>query len=319
MKKYKKIITISIALLIIVSMSACSSAKDKTVSGQSKLQTLNIGAISSVDVVPIIIADQKGYFKKQGLEVKFEPFKSSSDRDAALQAGNLDGVICDEIAICLYQNAGLNMKITGITDGDFILVAGAGSGIKDIKDVKGKSVAISEKTAIEYTLDKILEKNSMNPKDVTKTIIPAIPTRFEMLRNKKVDLSLLPEPFASLAIKDGGIALQSANKLGTYPSVTAFNQKSIDNKKSEIKAFYKAYNEAVDYINSTPVSEYEDIVIKTVGYPDEMKGKISLPKFRKNVLPTEEGLKAVIEWTTNKGLIKKVLNPKELMNDIGVN
>lgn len=319
MMKFKKMLTLFSASLLVVSMSACSATKEKTNTSNTKMQTLNIGAISSVDVVPIVIADVKGYFKKQGLEVKFQTFKSPSDRDAALQAGNLDGLICDEIGICLYQNGGLDVKITGVTDGNFILVAGADSGIKDIKSVKGKSVAISEKTSIEYTLDKILEKNSMKPTDVIKTIVPAIPTRFEMLRNKKVDLALLPEPFATLAIKEGGIAIESASKLGTYPSVTAFTQKSIDNKNSEIKAFYKAYNETVNYINSTPVSEYEDIVIKTVGYPQEMKGKINLPKFRQNILPTEDGLKAVIDWTTNKGLIKKVFNPKDLMNSIGVN
>ncbi|MBC8062904.1 MAG: ABC transporter substrate-binding protein [Clostridiaceae bacterium] len=316
----KKILTLFVASMVVVSMSACSSVKEKeSDTSKPKMQILNIGAINSVDVVPIVIADQKGYFKKQGLEVRFQPFKSPSDRDAALQAGSLDGLITDEIGICLYENGGLDVRITGITDGNFILVAGADSGIKEVKDVKGKSVAISEKTSIEYTLDKILEKNSMSPKDVKKTVVPAIPTRFEMLRNKKVDLALLPEPFATLAIKEGGIAIASASKLGTYPSVTAFTQKSIDNKSNEIKAFYKAYNETVNYINSTPISEYEDTVIKTVGYPEEMKGKIILPKFRQNILPTEEGLKAVIDWTTNKGLVKKVLNPKDLINSIGVN
>lgn len=315
MIKLKKILSAVTASILMVSLSACSSTKQTETTSK---QTLNIGAIGSIDVVPIVIANEKGLFKKQGVEVNFQPFKSSKDRDAAFQGGNLDGIICDEVAVCLYQNADFDVKITGVTDGDFMLIANSKSGIKSISDIKGKSVAISEKTAIEYTLDQILEKNSIQPKDVKKSMVPAVPTRLEMLRNNKVDAALLPDPFATLAIKDGGILLGSASKLASYPSVTAFTQKSIDEKSNEIKAFYKAYNEAVDYINSTPISEYEAIVMSTVGYPDDMKGKIALPKFRKSTLPSEAEIKTAIEWTIKNGLINKSLSPKDLINDIGI-
>jgi NitT/TauT family transport system substrate-binding protein len=317
MIKFRKIVPILIASLLIISLSACSSPKE-TVTNQVPKQVLNIGAVSSVDVIPIIIADEKGFFEKEGITVNFQPFKSSKDRDAAFQGGNLDGIICDQIAISLYQNADFDVKITGITDGDFNLIANPSSGINSINDIKGKSIAISEKTCIEYILDKMLVNNTMEPNDVQKTIVPPIPTRLEMLRNSKVDGALLPEPFSTLAIKDGGILIGSASKENLSPSVTAFTQQSIDAKADEIKSFYKAYNEAVEYINSTPISEYEDTIIKTVGYPEEMRGKINLPTFRKNKLPSEEEVQSVIDWATKNDLIKKTLVPKDLMNDIGV-
>ncbi|MCB2290359.1 MetQ/NlpA family ABC transporter substrate-binding protein [Clostridium sp. CS001] len=314
MNKLKKILSIITATSLVLSLTACSP---KNEAAPVSKQTLNFGAMSSIDAVPIVIANEKGFFKKEDLEVNLQTFKNSKDRDAAFLGRNLDGIIGDEVAISLYQNADFNVKITGVTDGDFMLIANSKSGIKSISDIKGKSVAISEKTAIEYTLDKVLEKNSLEPKDVKKSVVPAIPTRLEMLRNNNVDAALLPEPFATLAIKDGGILLGSASNLATYPSVTAFTQKAIESKSTEIKAFYKAYNEAVDYINSTQISEYEDTIIKTVGYPEDMKGKITLPKFRKNALPSEAEVKSAIDWTVKNGLVKKTLNPKDLMSDIG--
>lgn len=314
MIKLKKLLSIVTASALVLSLSACSPVKENTSAAK---KTLNFGAMSSVDAVPIVIANEKGFFKKEGVDVNFQSFKNSKDRDAAYQAGSLDGVICDYIAISLYQNADFNVKITGVTDGDFMLIAGAKSGIKSINDIKGKSVAISEKTSIEYSLDKILEKNSLQPKDVKKSIIPAIPTRLEMLKNNNVDAALLPEPFSSLAISDGGTLLGSASKNNSFTSVTAFTQKAIDAKSNEIKAFYRAYNEAVDYINSTPIAEYEDTIIKAVGYPESMKGKITLPKFKKNTLPSEADVQAAIDWTVKNGLVKKTLNPKDLMSDIG--
>jgi NitT/TauT family transport system substrate-binding protein len=279
---------------------------------------LNFGAIGSVEVIPIIIADEKGYFEKEGIDVNFQSFKSAKDRDAAFQSGNLDGIICDEVAITLYQNADFDVKITGLTDSNFMLIANPDSGIKSINNMEGKSVAISEKTCIEYTLDTLLEKNALDPNNVQKSMVPAIPTRLEMLRTNKVNAALLPEPFSTLAIKDGGILLGSANDAGIYTSVTAFTQKAISSKSTEIKAFFKAYNQAVDYVNNTSISEYEDIIIKTVGYPEDMKGKIELPKFRKNILPEEADIKAAIDWAAKNNLLKKELNPKDLVSNIGI-
>ena len=319
MKTRKKISVICLALVLAISFSACAASQAAIDSKQEQAKVLNFGAMASVEMIPIIVAEENGYFEKQGITVNLQTFKNSKDRDAALQSGNLDGIISDEVAVALYQNAGLDVKITGLTDGNFVLIASPNSGIKAIEDIKGKSVAISEKTVIEYTFDKVLEKNGLDPKEAQKSIVPAIPTRLEMLRTNKVDTALLPEPFATLAVKDGGLVLGSANEADIYTSITAFTQESIDSKGNEIKAFFKAYNEAVDYVNSTPISQYEDIIIKTVGYPEDMKGKIVLPKFKKNILPAEADIQAVIEWTKGNNLLNKELSPKDLINNIGIN
>ncbi|HYF81595.1 MAG TPA: MetQ/NlpA family ABC transporter substrate-binding protein [Clostridia bacterium] len=319
MKKFNKVMIICLSVMLLVSLTACSSTNQGTADDTKKAaQTLNFGAIGSVEVIPIIIADEKGYFEKEGIDVNFQSFKSAKDRDAAFQSGNLDGIICDEVAICLYQNADFDVKITGLTDGNFMLIANPNSGIKSINEMKGKSVAISENTCIEYTLDTLLEKNSLKPEDVQKSMVPAIPTRLEMLRTNKVDAALLPEPFSTLAVKDGGILLGSANDAGIYTSVTAFTQEAISSKSAEIKAFFKAYNQGVDYVNNTPIAEYEDIIIKTVGYPEDMRGKIELPKFRKNLLPKDTEIKSVIDWAAKNNLLKKELSPKDLTSNIGI-
>lgn len=311
----KKILAIITTTFTVLSLTACSSPKNTTTNSN---EVLNFGIMGSVDAVPLVIAKEKGYFEEEGIEVNIETFKNSKDRDAAFQGETLDGVIADEVAISLYQNADFDVKITGITDGDFMLIAGTDSGIKSVSDLKGKSVAISEKTAIEYTLDNILEKNSIETSAIEKSIVPPIPTRLEMLRSNNVDAALLPEPFSSLALANGGILLGSASSLATYPSVTAFKQEALDTKEDEIKGFYKAYNKAVDYINNTPISELEDIIIETVGYPDDMRGNIVLPTFTKNTLPSESELKAAIEWCEKNELITKSLSPSDLTNDIGV-
>lgn len=313
MKGSKITLFILIACLLVSALSGC--APDKTPAEVPS--TLTMGLTPSVDAIPFVIAKDKGFFEKQGIAVNFEIFKSAKDRDAAFQSGALDGVLSDQVGVCLYQNGGFDVKITGITDGDFMLVAGKNSGIKSIQDLKGKKIAISEKTVIEYTLDKILEKNSITPEEVEKVAIPPIPTRLEMLKNNQVDAALLPEPFSSFAMNDGAVLLDSAYTEGMFPAISAFTQKAIDAKGKEISKFYKAYGEAVTYVNKTPIAEYEDLVIKTIGYPEEMKGKIKLPEFRNNALPSDAALSSAIEWAAKKGLVKETLKPSDMVNTIG--
>jgi NitT/TauT family transport system substrate-binding protein len=318
MKSLKKLTAALCAVTVTLSLAGCSSKTNSQEAAvkQEVKKSLTVGLTPGTDAIPFIIAKENGYFEKQGLEVNLEVFKSAKDRDAAFQSGALDGALSDEVAVTLYQNGGFDVKITGITDGDFMLVAGKDSGIKSVSDLKGKKIAVSQKTVIEYTLDKLLEKESVSSEEVEKVAIPAIPTRLEMLKNNKIDAALLPEPFSTFAINDGAILLNSAYSEGMYPNVSVFTQESIDTKGKEINAFYKAYAEAVEYVNKTPISEYEDIVIKTIGYPEEMRGKIKLPKYRESVIPSDADLQAAIDWSTKKGFIKQTIKPSDMVSDI---
>lgn len=309
MKKYLFIILSGLFL------AACASVRSST---PEDLQELNFGAINSVDVLPIIIAEENGYFAEEGLTVNYEGFNSSNDRDSAFISGQLDGMICDIVAITLYQNGGTDVKITGVTDGDFNLIARQGAGIEQVNDLVGQHVAISDNTLIEYSLDRIVVEHGLEVSEVVKTIVPAVPVRLEMLRNDQVDAALLPEPFSTLAINEGAIVLGSANKEGFYPSVSAFSQDAIDEKSEEIKRFYRAYDRAVDYLNETPIESYEDIIIDTVGYAKDMRGSIELPNFRKNQLPSDDIIEDVISWVKEKGLIEINLTPEEIVNSVGI-
>ena len=219
------------------SLVACSSKPEVVPEVKEEIAVTNpltIGVMGSIDTMPLIIAQENGFFDTHGVEVNVEVFKAAKDRDAALQAGALDGVLCDEVAIAIYQNADIDMKITGITDGQFALVAGANTGINTVNDLVGKKVAISENTVIEYTLDTILEANGVAIDSVEKVAIPPMPTRLEMLNSGEVDAALMPNPFSDAAVSAGGTIIEKVDSTGKYISVTAFTQEAIDTKANEI-------------------------------------------------------------------------------------
>lgn len=181
-----KNVLIIVLLTLLLMITGCSK-KSEVVSSAEEKPVIRIGMMSSSDVIPFVLINENKLSDKYNFELELQVFTSAKDRDAALQAGELDGVLTDYIGVCMYQNAGLDVKITGITDGDYILVAGKDSGITDISQIKGKSIAISENTLIEYTLDNILKKNGLEDTDVVKEVVPRIPDRLELLRNDKIE------------------------------------------------------------------------------------------------------------------------------------
>lgn len=311
-----KIVVMTALLILLLTAAGCSKKEDAAVSAAGDKTLLRIGMMSSSDVIPYVLINENKLSDKYNFELDLQVFTSAKDRDAAFQAGELDGVLTDYIGVCMYQNAGFDVKITGITDGDYILVAGKNSGITDISQIKGKSIAISEKTLIEYVLDNISAENGLADTEVVKEIVPRIPDRLELLRNEQIDLGLLPEPFATLALADGAVRLGTANEYGLYPAVSAFSKTALDEKNEAVRNLYKAYNEAVDYMNNTDIREYEKTVIEAVGYPEEMLGEITIKPFRVSELPPEEDVAAAVVWASEKGLCESALTYEQMTYDV---
>ncbi|WP_042276545.1 ABC transporter substrate-binding protein [[Clostridium] dakarense] len=314
--RFKKIIGATMALAIATTMVACKKQEEKPEQKKAD-NTLRVGVMGSIDAIPLVLAKENGYFKELGLDLDLQIFKAAKDRDAALQAGELDGVLADEVAISIYQNSGIDMKITGTTNGTFTLVAGKDSGVKSANDLKGKKIGISERTMMDYLADYIATENGMNAKDIEKVAIPAMPARLEALRNNQIDAAILPAPFNDTAIADGGKEIVKLYNKDIMISTTGFLQDAINKKPEAIKDFYKAYNKSIDYINNNDISKYEDIVISTVGYSEDMRGNIKLPDFKANYLPSEEKVQKVFDWSKENKIITKELKAKDAMSDIG--
>ena len=316
--KFKKLMTLAMTVALTVTMVACGSKNTTEESAQKENTKLRMGVMASIDAVPLVIAQEKGYFAEEGIDLDLQIFKAAKDRDAALQAGELDGVLCDEVAISIYQNSDIDMKITGTTNGYWNLVAGKDSGIKSISDLKGKKVAISENTMIDYLSDYIATTNGMKASDIEKVAIPAMPARLEALKNNQVDAAILPAPFNDTAIADGGLNITEIYNNDIMISVTAFLQNVIDSNPEAIKGFYKAYNKAIDFMKSNDITEYEDTIISTVGYSEDMRGNIILPELKTNYLPAEEKVQEVLDWSKNKGLLTKDITAKDVISTVGV-
>ena len=310
MKKYL-LLAISLICVFAVMVSGCGNKQS-----DKELQAITVGVMPDIDSVPIIIAQEKGYFAEEGLKVNIQQFKSAMDRDAALQSGNLDGAISDLLAVAFAKSGGFDVKVTAYTDGDYKLIAGKNENVASPKDLAGKDVAVSKNTIIEYVTDQISVSQSMKEDSINKVVIPQIPTRLEMLQNGKLAAATLPEPMGSIAVANGCKFVTDSEQLGINPGVMMFTAKCVDNKKAELQAFYRAYNKAVKYLNEHPQDEYMDLIIEKSGFPAIAKTALKLPKYREAGLPQEKDVVDCMKWMNSKGLIKQEFSYKDLVVDL---
>lgn len=302
-------------LLPLVFLAAGCSTESRQES-KAELGTLTVGLMPDTDSLPFIIAQEKGYFADEGLKIELQQFKSAMDRDSALQSGNLDGAVSDMLAVAFAKDGGFDVRVTSMTDGSYKLIAAPGEGRVSVQELAGKEVAVSRNTIIEYVTDHILASNGMSGDAIEKVVIPQIPTRLEMLQTGKLAAATLPEPMASIAVHNGCRFVAGSDELGINPGVILFTERAAKDKEQEIKAMYRAYNKAVDYLNHADRSEYIDLVVAKGSFPPAAKEALLLPAYHSAALPKESDVTDCISWLRDKALIKKTYGYNDIVLDL---
>lgn len=310
----KSIAIVALVLMLFVLAGCAGEKRETAVQKQNPTQGITIGLMPDVDSIPFIIAQEKGFFKEEGVTISLKSFKSAMERDSALQSGNLDGAVSDVLAEAFAKAGGFDTVITALTNGSYKLVANKNEPATSVNELKGKDVAISKNTIIEYVTDRIAAEAGLDGNAINKTVIPQIPARLEMLQNGKIAAATLPDPLATVAIKNGGKVINTSDQLGINPGVMLFTVKAVNEKEKEIQAMYRAYNKAVDYLAREPMENYIDLIIEKAGFPKDVKGALVLPKYKKATAPQPKDIEEVINWLQAKNLIKQKYQYTDLVD-----
>lgn len=298
---------ITFLLLVTILVVSCTSTKK-----ESKNMTLDMGVMSSMDYLPIAVAQANGYFENEGLTINLQKFFSANDRDAAIQSGNLDGSILDYTGGAVQRAGGVEIYFTSQCDGTFELIAG-----KNINqaDLKGKNFAVARNTVVDFCTDIVLQNAGVAQSDVVKSEINKIPLRLEMLRNGKIDMTVLPDPFATIAKADGFPKVTSLKEQGYQVTGIVFTKNAIETKVDAINAFYKAYNQAVADLQSKPASDFKDILASEIGFPEPLAANVEIPDYQPAKLPAVKDLEAVGAWLKERELIPADFDVNSIVND----
>lgn len=295
-----KLLHIIYTLFLVALFVSCTNKSKETADNNT---VLNIGVMSSIDYLPLAVAQENGFFEKKGVNITIHKFYSANERDAAFQSGNLDGTILDYTGAAIQRAGGVKLKVTSQCNGTFILIAGKDSEVNNIADLKGKKLAVSRNTIIDFCTDLVLQKANIPEDEIDRVEINKIPLRLEMLRNGKIDATMLPDPFATIALQDGNRSIIDIHEMVVHITGIAFHEEVIEQKNEAIKGFYRAYNEAVNLLNTQPASNFHDLLISEIGFPEELVSSIQLPTYSMAHIPVDSDLEKVAAWLKSKELV----------------
>ncbi|MDD3902474.1 MAG: MetQ/NlpA family ABC transporter substrate-binding protein [Sphaerochaeta sp.] len=298
-------------LCLLVSLSMLSSLFSSPTSEQAPMK---IGIMPDADSLPFLLAQERSLFTEAGLAVELVPFQSPVERDAAFQAGRLDGFVGDTLGALFLEQAGFDISVTSITNGRYGLVASPAKNIKSIKDLGGKEIAVSSNTIIEYLASSLVLSAGVE-REAFKTIaIPKIPVRLEMVLSSQISAACLPEPFYTLALNKGAIDLGNSTSLDDAPGLMIFSAKFVENHKDALLSFYQAYWEAAQMINADS-DAYRDFLVASTGFPEAIRDVYQFVEYTKPSVPTEDQVSKVVSWMEDHDLLTNPPSYENLVDD----
>ena len=226
-------------------------------------QTVTVGTAGTTSDAPIFIADQKGYFKEEGLDVKVTPFKSASDMVPPLGTGQLDAG-AGSASAGLYNAVARGIKIRIVADkassppgygATKIIVRKdhVDSGrYKELKDLKGMRFAMNAPgVSNTSTLNTLLKSAGLRYSDVDTVDLP-LPDHVTAMKNKSVDAAASVEPAPTILIRGGDAVLIKADDeiLPNHQIAILLYSEDFALKRTEAAhRFMRAYIRAVRFYN----------------------------------------------------------------------
>ncbi len=305
MKKQLLLITV-IAMTLGLLMTGC--AKEET------SQTLKIGVMSDIGAAPFIMAQENGYFEDLGVDVELTVFKSATDRDTAMQTGNLDGAMADMLTVVFYNDSEFKAKMTSQTYGSYVMVTSPALKKQDLESLETIKVGISANTVIDFVTDQIAANNNINEK-IETVAIPQMPVRLEMLGAGELNAATLPEPLASAAVISGGETVNGTLDLGLQPGIFIMTQTAIDDKSEAIEKLYEGYNMGVDYLNKEDQASYIPILIDQLGFPPSLEASFDFPELSHAQVADEVTFRTALNWMKERSLTNTDYSFGDLSSD----
>ncbi|MFT8708769.1 MAG: ABC transporter substrate-binding protein [Sporolactobacillus sp.] len=253
---------LSLALLLSGCSSSSNSAKKNAFKGPVKL-----GISSWIGFAPMYLAQEKGLFKKEGVNVKLQTIQSASDRRTAMAANRIQGFMTTVDTHVMTSAANIPVKQVLALDtssgGDGIV---AKKNIKTFQDLKGKTVAIDTSGGASYFwFMYMLDKKGMKLSDV-KVVNMSAGDAGAAFVGGKVDAAVTWQPWLTKAEKTsfGHVLLSSDKTPGLIVDSLGLRADFVKENPKLVQGIVNAWFDALAYAKKHP-AEANKIMAKSMG------------------------------------------------------
>ncbi|NBE56887.1 ABC transporter substrate-binding protein [Streptomyces sp. YC537] len=306
-----------VALLLLV--TACGGGGGEAGGGAEK-DTVTVAATPLVDSAALYIAQERGYFKDEGLRVRVRPVQQSVQAIPALANGQV-GIVAGGNYVTMLQaqdrgTVDLRLLVDGVALArhSMDVVVLPDSPIRTAEDLQGRKVAENVLHSIQsLRLDAILRKEGHDAEAVDYRQVP-FPQMAAALEKGQVEAADITEPFLTDArrrlharvVVDGASGPAAGLPLSGYGTTRAFTEENPRAAAAFQRAVRRAQRDAARDRDAV-----EEVLPGYTKLDARTARAIALPSFARSNSP--ERLGELIALMTKGGLLKKRIDPEKLL------
>ena len=121
-------------------------------------QRIRIFAGSSPVFAPVFVADQRGFFKAEGLDVQVRPFSSGAEATEGFRSGSADFLVASDVPLIYLLVGGDTTMLAQFSANRDMLVMVGPKGTAGPADLKGKKIGLVTRSSSEYLLHQYLKR-----------------------------------------------------------------------------------------------------------------------------------------------------------------
>jgi NitT/TauT family transport system substrate-binding protein len=283
-------IVAAVLVALPLALTSCGGDSDDSGSGESGgTTTVTVGVIPILDVAPIYLGIDQGFFEDEGLELKLETAQGGAAIVPGVMSGQYQFGFSNTVSLLLAGSQGLDVKAvsagvasTGKDGADFGgVVVPADSDIKSAADLAGKKIAVNTlKNINTVTVNEAVRAAGGDPSGIQYVELP-FPDIAPAVAKGDVDAGQLVEPFLSIATGEGDRDV-SSNFVATDPALMVglyfTSNKYAEDNPEVVDEFTSAMAKSLAYASGHP-DEARAVLSKYTDIDPAVQKKVVLPNW----------------------------------------
>ena len=312
---------LALASLLVATAACGSNSADTPPPAPGQPDQVKVGVIAILDVAPIYLGKQKGFFSKRNIDLTLETASGGAAIVPAVVSGQYQFGFSNVISLLLASSTGLPLKVvsngnnsTGVDGSDFAaLMVKGDSPIKSPAELSGKKVAANTlKNIVDTSVRASVRKAGGDAKNIQFVELP-FPSQPAALQSGQVDAVFVVEPFQSIVLAAGGRKLASSY-VDAAPNLTVAlyfsSQQTVAAKPDLVKRFQEAMKESLAYADAHPDEARAIIKTYTTIAPDVI-AKMTLPKWPAEI--DRKSVQTLADLALGDGLLTKAADLNALL------
>jgi len=283
----RRAIAVAVSAALLALSAGCGDDSGSSGSDPSPApDKVNVGVIAIVDVAPIYLGKEQGFFSERGIDLTLTAGSGGAVTVAGVTSGQFQFGFGNITSLMVAREKGVPLKVltngassTGEAGKDFSgVVVKSDSPITSPRDLAGKRVSVNNlKNVGDTTVRASVRKDGGDPATIKFTEL-AFPEAAAAVSTGKVDAAWVVEPFLTTA-QAQGLRVVAWNMVDTAPKMTVaayFSSEPTISKDPDLaKRFTEAMNESLQYATDHP-DEAREILATYTKIPAEVAEKITL-------------------------------------------